>query len=201
MSDAPSTLKSRTSPKNTRIIHDACRHISGSGAGKKADASSDEEPPEPEFDVPDTPQTGTTPAGFPPSLDLFGPSVSPVTPEQSESIVTQGNGIISTLADFGVEAELAETIVGPTVIQFQLQLAPGIKVSRISGLANDLALTLAVPALRVEAPIPGKPFVGIEIPNPNGREVSPNESRVRFLAESRIPLPRPWESGSTPGRS
>jgi S-DNA-T family DNA segregation ATPase FtsK/SpoIIIE len=190
--DAPSTMNvpdiSEETPYQSTTPAD---DISGIRAPEERDASSDENP-EPEFDVPDTPQTGTTPAGFPPSLDLFGPSVSPVTPEQSESIVTQGNGIISTLADFGVEAELAETIVGPTVIQFQLQLAPGIKVSRISGLANDLALTLAVPALRVEAPIPGKPFVGIEIPNPKRQGISLRtilESASFQNTEFRLPLP------------
>ena len=103
---------------------------------------------------------------FPPPLELFG---APEPPEQDlgeQKAKEQAEAIISTLADFDVQAELAEIVIGPTVIQFQVQLAPGIKVSKIAGLANDLAVALAVPALRVEAPIPGKPYVGIEIPNP-----------------------------------
>ena len=149
--------------------------------------------PEPVFETADAPApSGHTEIGFPPLLDIFGPSTPPVPLEQSETALAQGASIISTLANFGVEAELAETVIGPTVIQFQLQLAPGIKVSRLSGLANDLALTLAVPALRVEAPIPGKPFVGVEIPNPKRQGISLRtilESASFQNTEYRLPLP------------
>lgn len=109
---------------------------------------------------------------FPPPLDLFGPSQLQGTDIDRSIIEEQGQQVISTLKDFGIQAELAETVIGPTVIQFQLQLAPGIKVSRVAGLSNDLAVALAVPALRVEAPIPFKPYVGIEIPAPHRRSVT-----------------------------
>lgn len=156
-------------------------------------ASSDGAIPEPVFKTADdSASEGPAEVGFPPPLDIFGPSSPPVPSEQSETVLAQGMSIISTLANFGVEAELAETVIGPTVVQFQLQLAPGIKVSRISGLANDLALTLAVPALRVEAPIPGKPFVGVEIPNPKRQGISLRtilESASFQSTEFRLPLP------------
>ena len=84
----------------------------------------------------------------------------------------QGENIIETLDEFGITAELAETVVGPTVIQYRIQLAPGIKVSRVSSLAKDLAVSLAVPNLRIEAPIPGKTFIGIEVPNPDRKPVN-----------------------------
>lgn len=103
---------------------------------------------------------------FPPPLEVLGPREEPLREITEEQVASQGERIIRTLGEFGVEAALAETVVGPTVIQFRLQLAPGIKVSRVAGLANDLAVGLAVPSLRVEAPIPGKPYVGVEIPNP-----------------------------------
>lgn len=103
---------------------------------------------------------------FPAPLDVLGPREEALREITEEQIASQGERIIRTLGEFGVEAALAETVVGPTVIQFRLQLAPGIKVSRVAGLANDLAVGLAVPSLRVEAPIPGKPYVGVEIPNP-----------------------------------
>ena len=155
--------------------------------------SSDGAIPEPVFETAeDFSSNGNVDVGFPPPLDIFGPSTPPVPTEQSETVFAQGMSIISTLANFGVEAELVETIIGPTVVQFQLQLAPGIKVSRISGLANDLALTLAVPALRVEAPIPGKPFVGVEIPNPRRQGISLRtilESSSFQNTEFRLPLP------------
>ncbi|HRV70576.1 MAG TPA: DNA translocase FtsK, partial [Thermovirgaceae bacterium] len=85
---------------------------------------------------------------------------------------SRGESIIATLDEFGIGAELSETVVGPTVIQYRIQLAPGIKVSRVSGLANDLAVSLALPSLRVEAPIPGKTCIGIETPNPERKPVN-----------------------------
>jgi S-DNA-T family DNA segregation ATPase FtsK/SpoIIIE len=106
------------------------------------------------------------PGHFPPPLDIFGPDDYSSHDFDRELIADQGEQIITTLEQFGIEAELAETVIGPTVIQFQIQLSPGIKVSRVAGLSNDLAVALAVPSLRVEAPIPFKPYVGLEIPNP-----------------------------------
>jgi len=109
---------------------------------------------------------------FPVPLDIFGEPDDYSFNLDKRLLDNQGNNIVSTLDEFGITAELAETVVGPTVIQYRLQLAPGIKVSRVSGLANDLAVSLAVPSLRVEAPIPGKTFIGIEIPNPERKPVS-----------------------------
>jgi S-DNA-T family DNA segregation ATPase FtsK/SpoIIIE len=83
-----------------------------------------------------------------------------------------GERIIASLNQFGVEAELADILIGPTVIQFRVQPLPGVKVNRIVSLSNDLAMTLAVASLRVEAPIPGLPYVGIEIPNPKRRGIT-----------------------------
>ncbi|MFP4481254.1 MAG: DNA translocase FtsK 4TM domain-containing protein [Thermovirgaceae bacterium] len=109
---------------------------------------------------------------FPPPLELFGEAGAYSEDIDEEEIAENGRHVISTLKEFNIEAELAETIVGPTVMQYRLQLAPGIKVSRVSGLANDMAVALAVPSLRVEAPIPGKPYVGIEVPNPSRKAVN-----------------------------
>jgi len=135
---------------------------------------------------------GVDPSAFPPPLELFGTEGITVNPVSDEMIRNQGERIISTLEEFGVEAELAETITGPTVIQFRLQLAPGIKVSKVAGLSNDLAVALAVPALRVEAPIPGTTFVGIETPNPR-RWVVPLRSLLESTPFQRgdfdLPLP------------
>ncbi|HCL79870.1 MAG TPA: DNA translocase FtsK, partial [Synergistaceae bacterium] len=129
---------------------------------------------------------------FPPPPDLFGPRQQEDSAEQNDAVREQGNAIIGTLSDFGIQAELADVIIGPTVIQFQLQLAPGIKVSRVAGLSNDLAVGLAVPAIRVEAPIPGKPYVGVEIPNPKRRGISIRtilESPAYQENENDLPLP------------
>jgi len=75
-----------------------------------------------------------------------------------------------TLESFGVKARVTEVNVGPTITRFELQPAPGVKVSKIVSLADDIALSLAATDVRIEAPIPGKSAVGIEVPN---EEVTP----------------------------
>ena len=72
-----------------------------------------------------------------------------------------------TLGHFGVEARVVNTVSGPRVTRYELQLAPGTKVSRVSGLKDDLAYSLAATDIRVQAPIPGKQAVGVEVPNRN----------------------------------
>lgn len=83
----------------------------------------------------------------------------------SGDIKANSNIIKRTLANFGIVVEMDEVNVGPTVTQYTLKPAVGIKLSRITALQNDLALALAARSLRIEAPIPGKSLVGIEIPN------------------------------------
>lgn len=80
-------------------------------------------------------------------------------------IKANANIIKRTLANFGIEVEMDEITVGPTVTRYALKPAEGVKLSRIVGLQNDLALSLAAHPIRIEAPIPGKSLVGIEIPN------------------------------------
>lgn len=80
---------------------------------------------------------------------------------------TKSNGqvIVDTLKQFGIGCELAEVRTGPSVTQYAIHPDKGIKVARIMALSNDLALALAAHPIRIEAPIPGKPYVGIEVPN------------------------------------
>lgn len=80
-------------------------------------------------------------------------------------IKANANIIKRTLANFGIEVEMDEITVGPTITRYALKPAEGVKLSRIVGLQNDLALSLAAHPIRIEAPIPGKSLVGIEIPN------------------------------------
>ncbi len=83
----------------------------------------------------------------------------------SGDIKANANIIKRTLQNFGIEVEMSEVNVGPSVTQYTLKPAEGIKVTRIIGLQNDLALALAAHPIRIEAPIPGRSLVGIEIPN------------------------------------
>ncbi len=69
------------------------------------------------------------------------------------------------LADFGVEAKVVEVLPGPVITMYELEPAPGVKINRITNLADDLALALMAPSIRILAPVPGKSVIGIEIPN------------------------------------
>lgn len=95
-------------------------------------------------------------------LDLLEFSTSKA---QSGDIERNKEIIERTFHEFGIEVEMSETSIGPTVTQFTLRPSQGIKISRIVALQNDLALALAAHPLRLEAPIPGKSLVGIEVPN------------------------------------
>jgi S-DNA-T family DNA segregation ATPase FtsK/SpoIIIE len=104
----------------------------------------------------------------------------------------QAKTIVETLQNFGVKSSVAHIVIGPSVIQFQLELAPGIKVSKVAGLSNDLTMALAVVSVRVEAPILGQRYVGIEIPNTKRKPIalrSIMESEEFQKNECSLPLP------------
>lgn len=98
----------------------------------------------------------------PPPLKLLEAGNPQPTPGDVETHTTM---IRRTLENFGISVEMAEVNVGPTVTQYTLKPAEGVKLSRIVALQNDLALALAAHPLRIEAPVPGRSLVGIEIPN------------------------------------
>ena len=79
----------------------------------------------------------------------------------------KANRLLDTLSSFKVEAKIINITQGPSVTRFELQPGFGVKVSKITGLSDDIALSLAAPGVRIEAPIPGKSAIGIEIPNSN----------------------------------
>lgn len=80
-----------------------------------------------------------------------------------------------TLSDFGVEAKVNQVTVGPTITRYEIQPSPGVKVSKIVNLTDDIALSLAAKSIRMEAPIPGKSAIGIEVPNENAQMVGVRE--------------------------
>lgn len=100
-----------------------------------------------------------------PSVDLLNdPPV--VTNSQIQEDLMKGSRILEeTLSDFGVSIKVADIERGPVITRYELQPAPGVKVGSIINLADDLALALSVPAVRIVAPIPGKNRVGVEVPN------------------------------------
>ena len=99
-----------------------------------------------------------------PSLDCLDSGVSKVM-VSDEMLQKQARMIEQKLKEFDVSVKVREAHPGPTVTQFALEPSEGVKLSRIANLKNDLALALAAPSLRIEAPIPGKSLVGIEMPN------------------------------------
>ncbi len=89
---------------------------------------------------------------------------------QRESLEANARRLERKLADFGVDGEVVEILPGPVITMYEFKPAPGIKISKVAGLSDDLALALRAPSVRIVAPIPGKAAIGIEIPN-NKREV------------------------------
>ena len=157
------------------------------------DLYANEEIQDPEFNLDeDGSSCGLEQGVFPPPIEIFGKEESHEGEMDEEKSMPLGDKIIKTLKQFNIDARLAEILVGPTVIQFRIQLAPGIKVSKVAVLSNDIALAMAVPSLRIEAPIPGKPYVGIEIPNPRRRGIPIRtiiEDPVYQETETLLPLP------------
>lgn len=118
-----------------------------------------------------------------PSVDLLQ---DPVIKPQNKEIYKKNALVIErTLSSFGVQARVVEVLVGPTVVQYALSMAVGIKVSKIQNLADDLALALAAPAssVRIEAPIPGTSLVGVEVPNPTPNFVYAKELMSKLSTE------------------
>ncbi len=100
-----------------------------------------------------------------PSLDLLLPS-EPFCFDAQEKDVRRKAGILEkTFTDFGFNIRVVEIQTGPVVAQFEVELEAGLRLSKITGLADDLAIALRVPSVRIVAPIPGKNTVGIEVPN------------------------------------
>lgn len=100
-----------------------------------------------------------------PSLQLLDDHKRNGTQSNRSEVMARARLLEKTLGDFGVRAKVSEVSVGPTVTRFELQPEPGVKVSKIVNLSNDLALSLATSDVRIEAPIPGKAAIGIEVPN------------------------------------
>jgi DNA segregation ATPase FtsK/SpoIIIE, S-DNA-T family len=100
-----------------------------------------------------------------PPLSLLDPSRAEAGAYSEEQLTSMSRQVERKLADFGIEAKVIAVQPGPVITRFELHPAPGVKVSRISNLAKDLARALSVISLRIVEVIPGKPYVGLEIPN------------------------------------
>ncbi len=129
----------------------------------------EEEPvaePAEESSPPEPPQTasGTEAAYLLPPLSILA-DPPPESPDAPEELKAKAKRLFEALTDFGVGAKVVKVNPGPVITRFDLKPDPGVKVSRISNLADDLALVLRAKAIRIQAPIPGQGAVGVEIPN------------------------------------
>ena len=134
----------------------------------------------------------TKPYEFPP-ISLLDASVERTVSGKGPDLREQAKILIETLRSFGVEAKILEVNKGPTVTRFEIQPSSGVKVSKITNLADDIALNLAALSVRIEAPIPGKAAVGIEIPNQGNaivrlREVIDSNEFKNFNAKTAFAL-------------
>lgn len=116
-----------------------------------------------------------------PSIDCLDNPSAKVAPQVNDEALQKMARLVELkLSDFGVDAQVKEILPGPVVTRFELELAPGLKVSKVSNLAKDIARSLSITSVRVVEVIPGKSYVGIELPNQH-REVV----RLKEVLESR----------------
>lgn len=109
-------------------------------------------------------QSGYDNYGYPDFNAILRP-VEKIEGISEEELKINAEKLVSTLKNFNVEVKITHITCGPTVTRYELQPASGVKVSKVVGLADDLALALATSSLRIEAPIPGKAAIGVEVPN------------------------------------
>jgi len=109
--------------------------------------------------------TSQTTYSIPPLNLLKSQQTRKAIKQQDKDVLTNARLLEETLLNFGISAKVVQISRGPAITRYELQPAPGIKVSRIVSLSDDIALSLAAQSVRIEAPIPGKAAIGIEIPN------------------------------------
>jgi S-DNA-T family DNA segregation ATPase FtsK/SpoIIIE len=100
-----------------------------------------------------------------PPVDLLGDPEYAATNDNDAHINEQAGVLTQTLGEFGIEASVVAVETGPVITQYEIALAPGIKVGKVIGLADDMAIALKAPSVRIVAPLPGKDTIGIEVPN------------------------------------
>lgn len=117
-----------------------------------------------------------------PDLELLTPADDFCFDEQEKEIRRKARILEKTFANFGLKVKVVEIESGPVIAQYEIELEAGLRLSKITGLADDLAIALRVPSVRIVAPIPGKNTVGIEVPNEQRQVV-----RLREVIEEALP--------------
>ena len=121
-----------------------------------------------------------------PSLDLLDSPQKNKKVIDRTSISNNSKKLVETLRDFGINGEVVAVNVGPSVIQYELELSQGTKLSKLLGINREIALALAKKDVRIQAPIPGKNTVGIEMPNENAQTVTLRETLEGLKRENKL---------------
>jgi S-DNA-T family DNA segregation ATPase FtsK/SpoIIIE len=125
-----------------------------------------------------------------PDISLLDDNIKNNITNEKREAIESADILLKTLKSFGIDCKLVQINRGPTITRYELQPAPGVKVSRITNLSKDIALNLAKSDVRIEAPIPGKAAVGIEVPNENKSDVFLKELIVsREYKDDTISIP------------
>ncbi len=132
---------------------------------KKPEAKEEEDPAESLQHMDDTKLPEGSEEYVLPGLDLLTESDDISYDEQAEEVKRKAKVLEQTFANFGFHVRVVEIETGPVIAQYEIELEAGLRLSKITGLADDLAIALRVPSVRIVAPIPGKNSVGIEVPN------------------------------------
>lgn len=136
-----------------------------------------------------------------PPIDILKHMEHKSSDNEQYEVRKNADKLIETLKDFGIEAKVSQVSIGPSITQYEVQPAAGVKVSRIVSLSNDIALSLASSDLRIEAPIPGKSAIGIEIPNKEKVGVSLREiiqSKEFDETDTKLPMALGKDISGTP---
>lgn len=132
--------------------------------GRKFDIK-EEKPMGPSVDIPSKPQPKYKGPYVPAPTKLLDPSEKVINPKNDAELTEKAHKLEEALANFGIQAKVVNITHGPTITRFEFTIAQGIKVSRVVGLSDDIQMAMAAISIRIEAPIPGKSTIGIEIPN------------------------------------
>ncbi|WP_019680818.1 FtsK/SpoIIIE family DNA translocase [Ruminococcus flavefaciens] len=166
---APAPVKEPVSPITEEVISDEKEAPADEGLEQLISKAADGKPDTPEEELPEEEEEETIeekPVYILPPIDLLTrPEIRSNRAEAVEEMREKAEVIKNTLKSFGVEVKIKDIFRGPSITRYEIQPGPGIKVSKIKGLEDDIALSLAAQGVRIEAPVPGKAAVGIEIPN------------------------------------
>jgi S-DNA-T family DNA segregation ATPase FtsK/SpoIIIE len=125
-----------------------------------------------------------------PSIDLLGKHDSENATVTNEELISNKNKIVETLSNYKIQIDKIKATIGPTVTLYEIVPAPGVRISKIKSLEDDIALSLAALGIRIIAPMPGKGTIGIEVPNQNPEVVSMRSVlSSRKFQESNVELP------------